>query len=180
MNQTLARLGPRVAVAAAVGLFLGSPALAGSDRIRAEGPLVSYSADIPSGAKARVQAVYNASGKTIVTLHVRGLRPNTQYGAHAHQAACGTTGGAAGAHFQNLMDPVSPSINPAYANPRNEIWLDLTTDESGHGVAQTQVPWQFHPDRRAHSVIIHVEHTHTGSADSGFAGTRLACLTVDF
>lgn len=180
MNQALTRLGPRVAIVAALGLFLSSPALAGADRVRTEGPLVSYSASIPSGANARVQAVYNASGKTIVTLHVWGLRANTAYGAHAHQLPCGLTGAAAGPHFQNVIDPVTPSTNPDYANPRNEIWLDLTTDDSGNGVAQTQVSWQFHPDRRAHSVIIHVEHTHTGPTDSGFAGTRLACLTVDF
>lgn len=180
MNPTLARLGPPVVAVAAMALFLGSPALAGSDRTRNEGPLVSYSSDIPSGAKARVQAVYNAAGSTVVTLHVWGLSPNTRYGAHAHQAVCGLAGGAAGPHFQNIPDPVVPSVDPAYANPRNEIWIDLTTDEAGNGVAQTQVRWQFDPERRAHSVIIHAEHTRTGPTDSGVAGPRLACLTVDF
>jgi len=127
-----------------------------------------------------VQAVYDASGKTIVTLHVWGLQPDTEYGAHAHQNACGATGSAAGPHFQNAVDPVVPSTDPAYANPDNEIWLDLTTDTTGEGVAQTQVAWQFPPDRRAHSVILHAEHTHTGMTDSGTAGARLACLTVGF
>ncbi len=155
---------------AAIARHLSSPAIAGADRIRNEGPLISYSSAIPS----------DASGKTQVTLHVWGLQPNTEYGAHAHVNACGPTGSAAGPHFQYTPDPVLPSVNPAYANPRNEIWLDLTTDESGNGVAQTRVPWQFTPDRRAHSVIIHVEHTHTGPTDSGVAGARLACLSVDF
>ncbi len=173
MNTTLARLGPSVTAVAGIGLFLSSPAIAGADRVRDQGPLVSYSSAIPSDATARVQAVYDAAGKTQVTLHVWGLQPNTEYGAHAHANACGLTGSAAGPHFQNTPDPVLPSVNPAYANPRNEIWLDLTTDESGNGAAQTSVPWQFTPDRRAHSVIIHVEHTYTGPTDSGVAGARL-------
>lgn len=180
MNTTLARLGPAVTAVAAIGLFLSSPAIAGADRVRDQGPLISYSSVIPADATARVQAIYDASGKTQVTLHVWGLQPNTEYGAHAHVNACGLTGSAAGPHFQSTADPVLPSVNPAYANPRNEIWLDLTTDESGNGAAQTSVRWQFTPDRRAHSVIIHVEHTHTGPTDSGLAGARLACLSVDF
>lgn len=180
MRHTLSRFGPPVAAVAALGLFVASPALAGTDRIRSEGPHVSYSAAIPAGAHARVQAVYDASGKSVVTLHVWGLQPNTEYGAHAHVNACGATGSAAGPHFQNVVDPVTPSTDPAYANPDNEIWLDLTTDASGEGSSQTQVDWQFAPDRRAHSVIIHAEHTHTGATDSGTAGPRLACLTVGF
>jgi len=180
MNPMLTRLGPPFAAVAAMGLFLTSPAIAGADRIRNEGPLVTYSSAIPTGATARVQAVYDASGSTVVTLHVSGLVPNTEYGAHAHVNPCGLLGSAAGPHFQNVQDPVIPSVNPAYANPDNEIWLDLVTDETGAGVAQTRVDWQFTPDRRAHSVIIHVEHTHTGPTDSGVAGARLACLSVDF
>lgn len=180
MNPTLARLGPPVAAIAAVGLFLSSPAIAGADRVRIEGPLVRYSDAIPAGATARVQAVYDASGNTVVTLHVRGLSPNTDYGAHAHVNPCGLSGADAGPHFQNSQDPAIPSVNPAYANPDNEIWLDLVTDDEGNGVAQTRVSWQFNADRRPSSVILHVEHTHTGPNDSGVAGARLACLSVDF
>jgi Cu-Zn family superoxide dismutase len=180
MNRFLARLGPTVAILGAVGLFVTPPAFASADRVRSDGPLVAYSSDIQPGASARVQAVYDASGSTTVMLHVWGMRPNTNYGAHAHVNACGLTGAAAGPHFQHVQDPISPSVNPAYANPRNEIWLDLVTDEEGSGVAQTRVPWQFQPDRRAHSVIIHAEHTHTGPSDSGVAGARLACVTTSF
>lgn len=180
MHQTLARFVLALAIVASIGIFVASPALAGADRTRAEGPLIGYSSAIPAGATARVQAVYDASGSTIVTLHVWGLAPNTEYGAHAHVNACGTTGASAGPHFQNVQDPVVPSVNPTYANSRNEVWLDLTTDVEGNGSAQTRVPWQFGAGRRAHSVIIHVEHTHTGPTDSGVAGTRLACLTVGF
>ncbi len=176
---------PSLAVAAAAAtasvLFVTSPAIASADRIRAEGELTRYNTSaVPEDARARVQAVYTAAGDSIVTLHVWGMAPNTEYGAHAHVNPCGGTGAAAGAHFQNVLDPVTPSVDPAYANPTNEIWLDLTTNAAGNGVAQTKVPWQFSPTRRAKSVIIHVEHTHTGPTDSGVAGARLACLTVGF
>lgn len=169
-------------VVASTALFAASPAVAGADRVRNEGELYRYSSAIPAGATARVQAVYDSAGDTIVTLHVRGLKPNTVYGAHAHQFACGLTGAAAGGHFQNVPDPELPSDDPAFANPRNEIWLDLETDAEGNGAAQTKVAWQFSPERRAGSVMIHEEHTKTGAGDgaAGSAGARLACLTVGF
>ncbi len=174
----------RVLVAATVlpltsTMLDGSPASAGGGQ-RTSGPLITYSAAVPQGATARVHTVETGSGRTITTLHVSGLAPNTEYGAHAHTKPCGGTGAAAGPHFQNDVDPVSPSTNPAYANPANEIWLDLTTNAAGQGRAKSTVDWQFSPTRRAQSVIIHVEHTRTGPTDSGVAGARLACLTVPF
>jgi superoxide dismutase, Cu-Zn family len=173
---------PRIAAVAAslLALAVAAPAQAAASMIRAEGDLTAYSSAIPAGASARVQAVYTASGSSVITLHVRGLVPNTEYGSHAHQNACGATGAVAGPHFQHVPDPFPPSTNPVYANPDNEIWLDFTTDADGNGSAQTVVDWQFSADRRAHSVIIHQEFTHTGPGDSGTAGPRLACLTVGF
>jgi Cu-Zn family superoxide dismutase len=154
-------------------------AAAPADRVRAEGLLTRYSAAVPEGARARAQAVYDGA-RTHVRLQVWGLAPNTAYGAHAHTDPCGATGAAAGPHFQHVPDPRTPSTDPAYANPRNEVWLDLTTNAAGHGVAIARVDWQFSPERRAASVILHAEHTHTGPTDSGTAGARLACLTVPF
>ena len=161
-------------------VFAASPALAGADHARAEGPWTAYSSVVPAGATGKVTAVYNASGKTVIMLHVKGLRPHTEYGAHAHVNPCGLTGAAAGPHWQRVPDPVTPSVNPTYANPRNEIWLDLTTDEDGDGVAQSKQDWQFPPDWRPRSVVLHAEHTKTGLGTAGTAGARLACLSVDF
>lgn len=166
--------------ASAVALFVAAPAIAGHDKVMVEGPLTAYSPAVPEGAKGRVKAIYDADGSTFVRLRVRGLLPNTEYGAHAHVNVCGPTGADAGPHFQHVVDPVSPSTNPEYANAENEIWLDLTTDAQGRGLAEAEVDWQFSPDRRAKSVIIHEEHTHTGQHDAGTAGARLACLTVPF
>jgi Cu-Zn family superoxide dismutase len=74
---------------------------------------------------------------------------------------------------------VSPSTDPAYANPDNEIWLDFTTTKNGSGLAVAQVDWRF-TDRHAGSVVVHAEHTHTDPGHAGTAGARLACITVPF
>ena len=176
---------PVLAAVSAVALFAASPAVSGDDHVRVKGELVRYSVpghSVPAGATAQVHAVYTTAGDTITTLHVRGLKPNTTYGAHAHVNACHPSdGAAAGPHFQHLPnpDPARPG-DPTYANPGNEIWLDFTTNAAGNAVARSAVAWQFEPDRRAGSVIIHERHTHPGPHDAGTAGARLACLTVAF
>jgi Cu-Zn family superoxide dismutase len=123
--------------------------------------------------------VRTASGSTVVTLHVRGLLPDHEYGAHAHVNACGSTGAAAGPHYQDVVAPAGHATDPAYANPDNEVWLDLTTDSEGVGSAQALVRWQFRPGGAA-SVIFHARHTATESGTAGTAGSRLACLSVPF
>jgi Cu-Zn family superoxide dismutase len=137
----------------------------------------------PVGAQLSVEAD-ESDGSTRVRLEVAGLLPNRGYAAHAHARACGPTGDAAGPHFQNEVDPAAtpeqPSTDPAYANPSNEIWLDLRTDGEGNGEASTQVPFVF-GDRAPASVVIHeAEATATGPGEAGTAGGRLACLTVPF
>jgi len=131
-------------------------------------------------------AVYSTSDgtNTTVRLEVLGLLPDRGYAAHAHANACGPTGDAAGPHFQNRQDPAAgpgkPSTDPAYANPQNEIWLDLTTDSDGDGEATATVPFTF-TDRAPASVIVHeAMATATEPGKAGSAGTRLACLTVPF
>jgi superoxide dismutase, Cu-Zn family len=174
------------AIASSLVLFAASPSLAGTDRVRADGPTFVYNPDhVPATATARVQAVYNAAGDTIVTLQVRGMKPNHHFGAHAHVGECGTNPLAAGGHFQNVPNPSTDPADAgdlAYANPSNEIWLDFETDEDGNAVAQTRVGWQFSPERAAKSVIIHERHTSTGHGDgtAGTAGGRMACISVPF
>ena len=152
----------------------------------AEGALVSYNlTEVPVGAWARVRAIETGSGKTVVTLHVRGLAVNATYGAHAHYKPCGSTGPAAGAHYQNVEqrpgDEVTASTDPAYANPDNEVWLDFTTDSEGNGSAQTVVDWQFRSASLGRSVVIHANHTsHGGTPPAGNAGPRLGCISVAF
>jgi len=133
---------------------------------------------VPNGAKALV-AEYVFDGATTVTLNVRGLAPNRAYGAHAHTMPCGPTGDAAGPHFQHKPDPVKPSVDPVYANPANEIWLDFKTDAHGDATTATTVPWTFQ-NSRAGSVVIHAEPTQTAPGKAGTAGARLGCVSVGF
>jgi superoxide dismutase, Cu-Zn family len=135
----------------------------------------------PEGAEVSVE-VRGEGGGTAVDLEVSGLLPDRGYAAHAHVNPCGATGDAAGPHFQNSVDPAAapgkPSTDPAYANPQNEIWLDLRTDGDGDGESTAQVPFVF-ADRAPASVVIHeAEATATEPGRAGSAGARLACLSV--
>lgn len=148
--------------------------------ITAKGGLTTYKPElVPATARAHVFGLTSKAFGTSTAFVVSGLLPNREYGAHAHAKPCGATGDAAGPHFQYLEDPVKPSVDPAYANPRNEIWLDFTTTAFGHGFALSKVDWAF-GERRAHSIVIHETHTHTDPGHAGTAGPRLACLNVDF
>jgi superoxide dismutase, Cu-Zn family len=186
------RLFPAFAAAAAVALLAPGAAAASSSPVHvatehgtftAYAPgthAVTYRPDlVPAGARAHVFSLSAAHAGTTTMLVVAGLRPGRAYGAHAHAQPCGATGDAAGPHFQHAPDPVKPSVDPAYANPRNEIWLDFTTDRLGTGFARSAVDWTF-DTRRARSVVIHETHTHTDPGHAGTAGPRLACLDVDF
>jgi Cu-Zn family superoxide dismutase len=140
---------------------------------------VTYDAKVPTGAKVTVVSVPTVSGGTTVLLMLRGLLPHRAYGAHVHVKKCGATPPESGPHYQHVVDPVQPSVDPAYANPRNEIWLDVHTDGSGFAYTSSTVDWQF-TDRHAQSVVLHNEHTHTGPGEAGTAGPRLACVNVAF
>ncbi|GAA3047573.1 superoxide dismutase [Actinokineospora globicatena] len=146
---------------------------------RAGAKAVTYDVEkVPVGA--RVAVVPLATGrKTSVLLYVHGLLPYRHYGAHVHVKPCGPAPADSGPHFQDKADPVVPSVDPAYANPRNEIWLDFATDDKGSAIAIANVLWRF-GDRPAAAVVIHADHTHTGPGEAGTAGPRLACVNSRF
>jgi Cu-Zn family superoxide dismutase len=131
---------------------------------------------VPPGTRVTVVPFSTGRG-TVVLLLVHGLVPDRHYGAHVHVKPCGPLPADAGPHFQNVADPVKPSVDPAYANPRNEIWLDFVTSRTGGAIAVAKVPWKF-GDRPAESVVIHDEHTHTVAGEAGTAGPRLACVNT--
>ncbi len=133
-------------------------------------------ARIPVGAKLSTGSSVE-NGQTTVELKVSGLLPDTKYGSHVHTKPCGAKPADSGPHYQNEKDPVSPSVDPKFANPDNEIWLDLTTDAFGNALATATVNWVFH-DRRPRAVVLHETHTHTAPGQAGSAGARLACVTV--
>jgi len=132
---------------------------------------------VPAGARASAQSVQSGDGRTIVTLHVFGLLPDRDYGAHAHVAACGALPPDAGGHFQYMLGAAN---DPASANPQNEIWLDVHTDAEGNGASMSVQDWQFPADRRAHSIVIHDHRTSSAPGTAGMAGLRYACFNVAF
>lgn len=136
---------------------------------------------VPAGATATVTITPTAPG-TEIRLAVTGLQPSRSYGAHLHTNPCGSTGAAAGPHYQHHPDPAasaSPSsVNPSYANPHNEVWLDFTTDADGDATSATTQQWMFDTGRRPRSLVIHADTTKTAAGQAGDAGARVACLTL--
>jgi Cu-Zn family superoxide dismutase len=144
------------------------------------GPAITYAEErVPAGARGAVRS-RSGDGTTTVMLAVRGVERNRVYGAHVHTRPCGVQPDSAGPHFQYSPDPVQPSTDPTFANPQNEIWLDLTTDDTGAGSAESTVAWTFPDDRRPKSVVLHEHHTSSEPGEAGTAGGRVACISVDF
>ena len=135
-------------------------------------------ARVPVGAKLSASSSVE-NGQTTVELRVSGLLPDTKYGSHVHTKPCGAKPADSGPHYQNAKDPVSPSVDPQFANPQNEIWLDFTTDAQGAATGRATVRWEFRKGE-ANSVVVHAAHTSTEHGKAGTAGDRLACLTAAF
>ncbi|MEV6237188.1 superoxide dismutase family protein [Lentzea sp. NPDC051838] len=133
---------------------------------------------IPLGAKLSTGSSVE-NGQTTVELKVSGLLPNTKYGSHVHTKPCGAKPADSGPHYQNEKDPVTPSVDPKYANAKNEIWLDFTTDAAGAATGKATVKWEFRKGE-ANAVIVHATHSSTEHGKAGTAGDRLACLTAQF
>jgi Cu-Zn family superoxide dismutase len=135
----------------------------------------------PPGARMAVTMIPSETS-TNVELTVNGLQPNRGYAVHAHENLCNANPQFAGGHYQNRVDPAAsptkPSTNPEYANPTNEIWLDLRTDAAGSATTRVTVPFVF-TDRGPGSVVIHeAEQTSTAPGQAGEAGARVACLSL--
>jgi Cu-Zn family superoxide dismutase len=136
---------------------------------------------VPPGATAEVGIARTASGTT-VRLTAAGLVPRRAYGAHLHTRPCTATPADAGPHYQHSPDPMAaaspPSVDPAYANPRNEVWLDFTADAAGAATVVSKPDWTFDEIEPPRSLIVHAEHTRTAAGKAGMAGPRVACLTL--
>jgi Cu-Zn family superoxide dismutase len=153
----------------ALGTFL--PYEAGSTAITYD------TAVVPPGATARVTIARSGNGVT-VRLAATGLIPMRAYGAHLHTKPCSEAADAAGSHYQHDADPSMPSVDPSYANPGNEVWLDFTADATGAAAAKSAEPWTFDEMRPPRSLILHAQVTRTEKGVAGTAGPRVACLTL--
>lgn len=144
---------------------------------------ITYNPDLaPIGAAMTASLIPSSEGSTRAQLTVFGLLPNRGYAAQAHTQSCGAAEDAAGPRFQNHLDPAAtpqaPSSSPRYANPNNEIWLDVRTDSTGAGISSTTVPFLF-TDRAPGSIVLHeAMRTLTDPGHAGDAGAPIACLTL--
>ena len=132
----------------------------------------------PFGAALTAAVVPTSEGST-AEFTVLGLLPNRSYAVYAYTKPCGVTADAAGARFQYHPDPATSaqalSTNPEYANPENEIWLDVRTDTAGAGTSHTTVPFVL-TDRVPRSMVVHDKPIEPGQA--GTKASRIACLTL--
>jgi hypothetical protein len=103
-------------------VVLAPTALAGGATVT-RGDLSAFATGTGQPISGRAQMIRTADGKTIVSVHVVGLAPNTTYGSHVHQQACAV--GEADGHYK--FDPAGP------AAPPNEIWPGFTTNAAGIG-----------------------------------------------
>ncbi|MFC7528803.1 superoxide dismutase family protein [Actinoplanes sp. GCM10030250] len=168
--------------AAATPAHVPAPLTEGTFRAWSEAaPAVTYDVEaVPRGAQARVEVEDTKTG-TSVRLKLSGLIPGRVYGAHLHTKPCTDKPAEAGPHYQHRIDPASDSthssVDPAYANPENEFWLDFTTDATGAATATSVQNWHVDNARPPWSLVLHAEHTHTAPGQAGTAGARLACMT---
>ncbi|MER5639287.1 superoxide dismutase family protein [Kitasatospora sp. NPDC002227] len=140
---------------------------------------VSYAQDlVPFGAHAHVTVV-RAGGRTTVQLRLSGVAARHSFPVHAHTGRCGADPAAAGPHYQDQLDPVQPSTDPAYANDSNELRLTVLTDDEGTGTAQSTVDWDFRPGE-ARSLVLHAGTPADTPTGTHAAADRAACIDVDF
>jgi Cu-Zn family superoxide dismutase len=139
---------------------------------------ISYDpAVVPPGATAQVTITRTGYG-SVIRLTATGLVPHRAYGAHLHTKPCTAVPDDAGPHYQHRHDPKTPSVDPSYANPRNEIWLDFTAAADGSAAAVSQPDWVIDPAEPPRSLVIHAQPTRTAAGAAGMAGARAACLTL--
>lgn len=183
-------VGLAAVLATTAGLLPAAPAAADHPRDRSaltlwaattvptatDGQAYVYNSElVPAGASLAVLTV--SRRRTETWLAVTRLRPNRVYGAHLHVNACGELPTAAGPHYQRVADPVQPSADPRYANPRNEVWLDLRTNSRGAATVNTMNPWRYR-GAVPQSLVLHEMGTATHPGHAGTAGARIACLTL--
>jgi Cu-Zn family superoxide dismutase len=132
---------------------------------------------VPPGATAEVVTTRSGQGVS-VRLTVTGMIPRRAYGAHLHTMACADMPDAAGSHYQHLADPSKPSVDPSFANPGNEVWLDFTADTTGAATVTSAEAWTFDESRPPRSLVLHALVTRTQAGEAGTAGARVACLTL--
>ena len=139
---------------------------------RSSGPDYTYTGGEPfADATAVVQVTPRGNGSALVMLQVKNVdaAAGRTFGAHVHTSPCGAVATDAGGHYQHAgLSTTLPLVD-------REVWLDVTIDDEGNGVAVAIRPWTV-ASTASRSVIIHADPT---NATTGVAGPRLACIDID-
>lgn len=117
-------------------------------------------------------------GGTRFELEVANLSVAQKFGAHLHQLPCDQMQG--GPHYQNTPAGMGQANDPAFANPKNEVWLDFEStfpedSETAEATSSATVAWVPRKGT-AGSIVVHERTT----GDGGVAGARLACTNMSF
>ena len=152
-NNAAGRAG--LLLGAALVLALAPAAYAGAATVT-RGDFAAFAAGSGQAISGQAVMVRTADGKTIVSVRVEGLAPDTTYGSHVHALPCGVAD--ADGHYKN--DPAGP------AAPPNEIWPGFTTNAAGIGTGNATVDWVAGP--AAVSVVVHAP-----------GGAKIACADLE-
>lgn len=130
------RLGPSRSGRLRLGIMSGglaitlalAPSIAALGATVTRGDISAFATGAGLPISGRAEMIRTPEGRTIVTVHVEGLAPNTTYASHVHKQACAD--GEADGHYR--FDPAGA------ATPPNEIWPGpFTTNDAGVGNANT-------------------------------------------
>jgi len=144
------------AVAAVAAMAVGvQGTVAAGETLVTQGEFAAFATSNDPAFTGRATMVRTADGRTIVTVSVRGLAPDTTYGSHVHAFPCAEN--FAGGHYKH--DLTGP------ASPPNEIWPTFTTNSGGIGNGKATASWVARPDAR--SVVIHAP-----------GGAKIACADL--
>ncbi len=97
-------------------------------------------------------------GRTIVSVRVRGLDPNTTYPVHVHNRPCSFTP-PGGGHYQHLVGGPVDAVN--------EIWPAISTNAQGNGTGFATHDHRARPEAQA--IIVH---------NPSNTSIRLACIDL--
>ncbi|WP_327676937.1 superoxide dismutase family protein [Kitasatospora sp. NBC_00458] len=135
---------------------------------------ISHAPDlVPYGSHVRVVVDRSTPGRTVLTMSLTGVAADREFPVHLHTGPCGADPAASGPHYQDAVDPVRPSTDPAYANDRNELRLALRTDGRGDGTAAAVVAWQPRAGE-ARSLVLHAGVPTGAEAERGADGLQAA------
>ncbi len=153
-RQGFTRWSRAVILGAAAALLLAVPVAANGGAQATRGDIHTFAAGT-GNISGHALMLRTPNNRTSVTVVVKGLAPNTTYGAHVHTQPCAVD--EANGHYK--FNPSGPVDNV------NEIWHGFTTKRNGIGIGIARNEGIAGPT--AVSVVIHAP-----------GGAKIACADL--